>query len=520
MQEVTPLSHHIMAKKAVIPSVLLFCTFLYLSFLARGTWYNGDDFIHLQRSQAVEGRLLEATFKGNFYRDPPAKDDHYRPFSNTIFGFLSKFGSSYIFKLFIYTMHCIVGLFLFLILYKISESNWKSCLGTLFFLFHPAISTNLFWTSAMADVLSTMFAIMVLYIFLVSEKKHLLLSCLLFLFGLLCKEMIITLPVILTIIACDLEPGRVRFKKMEALIALAGVGICFFVLRGMIIRSFLAGHATAHYFSFGTNTLKSITKYVIAIISPLPAGVIYKTPAWTVIYPFIFATLVLTSFFSGSLRKNLPAFFKYLIATAVSLLPVINFYASWYMYFVLIFFVLALMQLNLGTKTVSELVVFIVLIAMGVLLTTVNAGKFSQSAVLEKKILRNLAAIPERNIVLAAMPRSLDSIVPLMTYEQHTEAALDLFYKSKKKVQLIAPLNIENPERSAILNNGERGYGIHISPNDYDYFYDGFWGSYQEGKDYTILERNKFGKITKFLMQDIGSVKTYFYSNSRFIPLN
>ncbi len=509
-----------MAKKAVIPFVLLLCTFLYLSFLARGTWYNGDDFIHLQRSQAVEGRLLNAAFNGNFYRDSPAKDDHYRPFSNTIFGFLSTFGSSYIFKLFIYTIHCIVGLFLFLILNKISESYWKSCLGMLFFLFHPAISTNLFWTSAMADVLSTMFAIMVLYIFLVSAKKHLLLSCLLFAFGLLCKEMIITLPVILAIVACNLKQGRIHFKKKEVLITLTGVGICFFVLRGIIIGSFLAGHATAHYFSFGTNTLKSITKYVIAVISPLPAGVIYRTPAWTAIYPFIFAILFLTSFFSGSLRKNLPAFFKYLMAMAVSLLPVINFYASWYMYFVLIFFVLALMQLNLRTKTVSEGLVFIVLITMGVFLTTVNAGKFSQSAVLEKKMLKNLAAIPEKNIILAAMPRSLDSIVPMMTYEQHTEAALELFCNSKKNVRLIAPLNIEYPERSAKLDSEEEGYDIQISPNEYDYFYDGFWGSYREGKDYTILGRNKFGKITKFLLHENGKAKTYFYTKSSFISLN
>lgn len=95
-------------------------------------------------------------------------------------------------------LHMMSGLLLFFFLNKSTKSIWPSAFVAAFFVLHPLRVESVAWVSERKDVLSVFFGLAALNVYaLYAEKQKIssyLLCLLLFVFGLLSKPMLVTLP--------------------------------------------------------------------------------------------------------------------------------------------------------------------------------------------------------------------------------------------------------------------------------------------------------------------------------------
>lgn len=158
-------------------------------------------------------------------------------------------------------LHTCSALLITWLLYLLLGTGWTSIGLGLLFALHPLNTEAVAWASARKDVLSTFFflasIIAYLYATNVQRRKLLVLSIVFFLFGLLSKVMVVTLPVVLIIL--DVAGGRtvdrrVLCEKIPYVILSILFGIVALFGKSSVLvsttlwqKSLMAGKSTVFY---------------------------------------------------------------------------------------------------------------------------------------------------------------------------------------------------------------------------------------------------------------------------------
>ena len=112
-------------------------------------------------------------------------------------------------------LHILNTILLFLSLHRATKAFWRSSLVAALFALHPLHVESVAWVSERKDVLSAFFWILSLWAYVGyvehSKKKYYILLVILFIFGLLSKPMIVTLP--FTLLLMDFWPLE-RFQSI------------------------------------------------------------------------------------------------------------------------------------------------------------------------------------------------------------------------------------------------------------------------------------------------------------------
>lgn len=199
--------------------------------------------------------------------------------------------------------HIISTLLLFLVLNRITGAVYKSALVAFLFALHPLHVEPVAWIASRKDVLSSLFWMLTMLTYARYAEKpgmgrySLVLLC--FMFGLMSKTMVVTLPVVLLLI--DYWPLH-RFKSTSAY-RLIGEKIALIVLALPVIwLTFLAQHKIGALSSLAgyslmvrlSNAAVSCAFYVWKTFYPLGLSVYYPHPGQWPLWPVFFSVLFLS----------------------------------------------------------------------------------------------------------------------------------------------------------------------------------------------------------------------------------
>ncbi|MBJ6727294.1 tetratricopeptide repeat protein [Geomesophilobacter sediminis] len=242
--------------------------------------------------------------------------------------------------------HIANALLLCLVLRALTGSTVRSAFVALLFALHPLHVESVAWVAERKDVLSTFFwlATMLAYLWYVAKpslKRYLAVALLLAL-GLLAKQMLVTLPVVLLLL--DFWPlGRLRLKdagegiplpklllEKAPLLGIAGAAAAVTILAqsaGGAIAARHGGYAGSVLVNWG-NALIAYPRYLIKMVWPLDLAIFYPlNPGSVTAVKVAGAAVVIAALTAGALwqlrRRPYLAFgwFWYL----VTLLPVAGF---------------------------------------------------------------------------------------------------------------------------------------------------------------------------------------------------
>lgn len=253
-------------------------------------------------------------------------------------------------------IHIISSILLFLILEQLFRKNKKSVfisfIGTMIFAVHTIHTEAVSWISGRTDSIVTLFffASFLFYVkYTEKEKsvssghlsqgrtKYLILSLIFYCLGLLSKEMIITMPVILFLY--DYFYRRLDFKKIssnyEVYLYYIGLTLLYFVIRYMLLldvperEKYLYFYGTDFFTIFGT-MLKTIPVYFRLLFLPVNLiyhynGVISDVKSAADIMFILSAAFVIALIITGwLLRKSYGVLSFCIFFFLVSLIPVMN----------------------------------------------------------------------------------------------------------------------------------------------------------------------------------------------------
>ncbi len=253
-------------------------------------------------------------------------------------------------------IHIISSILLFLILEQLFRKNKKSVfisfIGTMIFAVHTIHTEAVSWISGRTDSIVTLFffASFLFYVkYTEKEKsvssghlsqgrtKYLILSLIFYCLGLLSKEMIITMPVILFLY--DYFYRRLDFKKIssnyEVYLYYIGLTLLYFVIRYMLLldvperEKYLYFYGTDFFTIFGT-MLKTIPVYFKLLFLPVNLiyhynGVISDVKSAADIMFILSAAFVIALIITGwLLRKSYGVLSFCIFFFLVSLIPVLN----------------------------------------------------------------------------------------------------------------------------------------------------------------------------------------------------
>lgn len=475
-------------------------------------WFNGDDFIHIQELAISFPKLLTKTLSAHVF-DPVQKDIHFRPLTNIFMGLLFDTASPIFIRSIILFLHFINGWLLFHLAQKIFNNSFGPFVSACLFLVNPSLCLTIYWISAIGDVLITFFGLLIMILFENQEKGYWsnILIIIYFILGLFSKEMIFTLPVLLLFYSFYFH----RILKDWRLISiLALVALIFFVFRGFYIGSFFAGKANFYYFSFGGNTLLAIVKYAVWIFSPFPFHWIVKQPV-LLAFSLIWILGLFVTIRRENGIKNLKELSIFLIMIIISLLPVINSPGNWYLYFPMTFFALACASILSKIKIRPVLVVligFIFSCYIGV--SNYHSINFSKSGEFQRSILKKLSQLPEKTIIIAGIPRSYGSGIPLLSFDFIAENALNRFYNIQKKIHYMFISNIENYNIKTYVWCKENQVEMQLPPKTYSYFWDIGDETSRNGWEIKPLVMNILGKPTSVRLQKKPGTPFYIYNGN------
>ncbi|MGD0276528.1 MAG: tetratricopeptide repeat protein [Syntrophales bacterium] len=201
--------------------------------------------------------------------------------------------------------HLLNIILLFFLLKRMTRETWKVVFVTGLFALHPINVESVAWVAERKNVLSTFFCFLTLYFYILyTERRNAVryfMVVILFVFGLLSKPMLVTLPVLL--ILMDYWPLR-RFQMHDAcrLSSLTLEKVPLFLL------SLASGMWTFHAakkmgavmsvekIDVGSrlaNAVMSYTKYVGKLFSPFDLAAFYPYPVSFTFWPVFMAALFL-----------------------------------------------------------------------------------------------------------------------------------------------------------------------------------------------------------------------------------
>jgi hypothetical protein len=431
-------------------------------------WFHGDDFVHVHQLQKPDAATLERIVTGRVYS--LQHDHNYRPLTNLVFALVAPLDAAWAYRLCSLIIHLANGLLIWLLLHRLVTSRFAINTATLFFLVNPAIHTTVLWISALADLLCTFFVLATLYGYAgrprASRSIQYITMTLLVLAALTAKEMAVTLPALLWITA--LYRHRARRDALFIVTAFFIVFIYIFI-RGHIIQSMGAGPRTAYYLTPGISTLVSAAKYAFSLLVPIPLHWVWRWPILVLTGGIPVAMTALHLWQSkawAAVRRILFAFFF----IGLSLAPVINVYADWYLY-------LPSVGMALGAAFVfsrptrkwyrSAIILYLLICA---LCMSWWQGAFIQAGRWEQRILDRISRLPDEPCAIAGLPRQYASI-PLLSFSHHINQALTLFAQPRSPVQTPAPTCIASLHAGPDISDaGKNRIKLQFSGRDLNWF--------------------------------------------------
>jgi Tfp pilus assembly protein PilF len=212
-------------------------------------------------------------------------------------------------------LHVANVVLLFILVRRMTGSLWRSALVAAFFAIHPLRVESVAWVSERKDVLSTFFVLLSVAAYLSwvrtrsMEKYGLMLLG--FLFALMAKAMVVTLPFLLLLL--DIWPlqriALTQFSWREALslvrekiplVALAsGVGVATIVAQGETLRA--SGPVSLNLKI--SNALVSLVDYLGKTFVPVDLAVFYPFPVEIATWKVVAALALVLAVSAGALIK-------------------------------------------------------------------------------------------------------------------------------------------------------------------------------------------------------------------------
>jgi len=232
-------------------------------------------------------------------------------------------------------LHILNTILLFLILAKVTKKTLNCAFVAFLFGIHPIHVESVVWISERKDLLSALFMFLCIsvYIEYVNKKSFSLYfrSFIYFLCGLMCKPMIITLPILLLFI--DYWPLKRFDQKSKKIITNAFVEkIPFFALS--LIVSFITIYAQKKSFAIInfplnvkiTNVFFAYCQYLYNIFYPFNLAFFYPFPKYLNISLFVFCIIIIVfiSILAILLKSKIKWFFTGWFWYIISLIPVIG----------------------------------------------------------------------------------------------------------------------------------------------------------------------------------------------------
>lgn len=233
---------------------------------------------------------------------------------------------------------------LFLLLFQLTASIWKSAFVAALFALHPLHVQSVAWIAERKDVLSTLFWLLSTQAYVrytrTTSRRFYFFTALWFALGLMAKPMLVTLP--FTFLLMDVWPlGRLHgtfytkedllawwtriFEKMPLFaISIVSSFITFLFQRSGGSR--VMGELLSTYQSVG-NAIVSYVKYLYLMIYPIPLAVFYPHPLDKLQFSAVAASaivLILVTVFVLVFAKKKPYLFMGWFWYIGTLLPVIG----------------------------------------------------------------------------------------------------------------------------------------------------------------------------------------------------
>ena len=227
-------------------------------------------------------------------------------------------------------LHALAAVILFLALRRMTGRPWPSLVVALLFGLHPLHVESVAWIAERKDVLSALFWMLTLWAYASYAAKpgrsRYLLTLFLFCLGLMAKQMLVTLPLVLVLL--DLWPLRRGFRLAEKIpffVASLAAGIIT-----LVSHSAAGAVASSELIPLATRVENSLVTYVVYILQafwPARLAVFYPYPLHSILWPAILSGVTLIAVTLLVIRQYpqrpylTVGWFWYL----VTLLPVIGF---------------------------------------------------------------------------------------------------------------------------------------------------------------------------------------------------
>ena len=276
-------------------------------------------------------------------------------------------------------IHLFASVFLFSILVKLFEKYkygiLSALIGTLIFAAHPIHTEAVSWISGRTDSIVTLFFFISFYFYLIySEKKSsakLYLSLLFYFLGLLSKEMIVTLPIIIIFFDFIYKKKTIKelFAGWKPYLYFGAVTIIYFAVRYLVLKDVTERTTYQYFYEKGTITvfatmLKTIPVYFKLLFYPV--NLLYHYNGWipdsnslidfnviiAILYVVILSIAIVILYKKYSKIAFSILFFFITLLPVMNIIPTMNFMAERFLY--MTSFALSLVITSLLAKYFSK----------------------------------------------------------------------------------------------------------------------------------------------------------------------
>jgi tetratricopeptide (TPR) repeat protein len=278
-------------------------------------------------------------------------------------------------------LHTASTVLLFLLLHSMTGAVWPSAFVAMVFGIHPLRVESVAWAAERKDVLSMLFFLLTIAVYLVYVKRvgisRYLLVMLCFALGLMAKPMLVTLPVVLLLL--DIWPlkrvSKNKIRLMAEKIPLFGLAIASCIVTYIVQKA--GGSVNAIPLQTRIpNALSSYTAYLGKFFWPRNLAVLYPYPGPNYpLWPSLAASLFLIVF-------CVIAFYCYSRKSW--------FFTGWFWYVITLIPVIGLIQV--GNQSIADRYTYLPSIGILILLAW-SAAQFSSSWRHQKLILGVLSAL-------------------------------------------------------------------------------------------------------------------------------
>ncbi len=233
-------------------------------------------------------------------------------------------------------LHVANSLLLFLLLNRITGSAWRSALVAALFAVHPLHVESVAWVAERKDVLSTLFWLLTMYAYAHYAVQpgivRYLLVAVAFGLGLMCKPMLVSLPVVLLLL--DYWPlGRTNLKwrllREKLPLLLMSAGSCAATFLAQRSGGAVAPLDALPLLARISNAIVSYAGYVLKMLWPVNLAVFYPrpldgVPGWLVAGLFLALAAVTVLVIRARRRPYLPVGWLWYLITLVPVIGLVQ----------------------------------------------------------------------------------------------------------------------------------------------------------------------------------------------------